>query len=146
MAKQRLLAKTVREINPTKFLAAEKKHAREAGKALRKGDKIAAYKHKFQQLVNYEMAKEAIRLQKQITKQRTALVKYKGDRKKFPNVDADYMDRVRSILDLYSLGPKMSAKRRANLELQALAKWMAAAEENDGAIFEYPAVLAEADR
>ena len=146
MAKQRLLAKTVRDINPSKFLAAEKKHAREAGKALRKGDKIAAYKHKFQQLVNYEMAKEAIRLQKQIAKQRTTLVKYKGDRKKFPNVDADYMDRVRSILDLYSLGPKMSAKRRAKLELQALARWMAAAEENDGAIFEYPAVLAEADR
>ena len=57
MAKQRLLNEAVNKVNPTIFLAAQKKHAKAAGKALRQGDKVEAYKHKFQQLVNYEMAK-----------------------------------------------------------------------------------------
>jgi len=146
MARQRLLNKKVSEVKPALFLAAQKKAAKEAGKALRAGDKVSAYKHKFNQLVNYEMAKEAIRLQKTIATQKSTLVKYKGDRKKHPGIDADYMDRVRQILDIYSLGPKMGQRKRTKLKLEALARWMADAEAKDGAIFEYPAVLAQEDR
>ena len=146
MAKQRLLNEAVNKVNPTIFLAAQKKHAKAAGKALRQGDKVEAYKHKFQQLVNYEMAKEAIRLKKNIERFKRELIKYKGDRKKHPNIDADYMDRVRGILDMYDLGPRMSEKRRTNIMTKALLMWMAETEQRDGAIFEYPAVLVAADK
>jgi hypothetical protein len=138
-AKERIGTRKIENIRPETFLAAERKAGREAGKLLRKGDRLGAQREKFRQLMNFYMAKEAYAVRDEVAKQRTYLAQFGNPRKKWAGIDADYVDQIRGILEAYNLMPRMSDKKRAQL-----MTW-AAIEAENGAIMEIPPEIAAAD-
>ena len=136
----------VKDLKPQKFLAMEKKHGKAAGVAFRKGDRVEAHKHKFQQLVNHYMATEAMRRQKEVDKSREYLRPFKSKTKKYPSIDADYVDRIKILLDGVGFGTRITERARLLAELRTLNDWIIAKQTDDGAIFDVSeATLARED-
>ena len=121
-----------------KFLTLEKKHAAASNTAFRKGDRVEAYKHKFQQLVNHYMSKEALRAEKQLVKDTRYLSKFENRRKKWPKVDAAYIDRIRITMEGYDIGPRLTPEALLKAELLAFNDWVIEHEKDDGAILTLP--------
>lgn len=138
-AKERIGARRVDDIQPQKFLAAEKKAGRDAGKLLRSGDRIGAQRAKFRQLLNFFMAKEAYRVREEVKKQREYLARFVNPKSKFAGIDADYVDQIRGILEAFNLAPRLSDAKRAKL-----MEW-ATQEAEDGTILTIPPEIAAAD-
>ena len=64
---QEFIAKTpMKDATPFRFFAAARRLARDAARAIRAGDRGLAESKKFQQILNFQMAKEAIKLQKEM--------------------------------------------------------------------------------
>lgn len=145
-ARKKLGKVKIADIRPDKYLAAERRHAKAAGKAVRQGNRKDAYKEQFQRLVNHYMAKEAQRRQSRFAKDRDYLSNFKRPRKKFPGIDAKYVDRIKQELDLIDFGPRMSDRKRLRLEMAAINDWILRRAEEDGAVLEAPAILQQADR
>ena len=110
-ARKKLLDMKISDISPRAFLAAEKRHAKRVGVMLRKGDKVGAYAHQFQRMVNHHLATEAMRFQKNQDSRLRVFRKYQNKTKKFPTIDADYIDALRNVLDVYDFGSRLSAER-----------------------------------
>jgi len=136
----------VGEANPRSYLAAEKRSAKAAGKALKKGDRAEAYKHQFQRLVNHYMAAEAQKVKSQLAKKLSYMRQFKRDRKKWPSVDADYIDAIRAKVSVHDFSARVSDKRRTATEQDAFAAFLEKAKEDDGAIFDVPEWLRKKDR
>jgi hypothetical protein len=129
-AKDALLKTPVKDVSPTKFLAAEKRAGRDAGLALRKGifdkatrkwsksDRQAAANAKFRQVLNFFMAKEAYKAEKKVGRDVKYLKKFLNRRKKHENLPGDTLEVIREILEDYRLGPKLSGKKK-----RSLAEW-----------------------
>jgi len=143
-AQKRLAEMPVGQSQPYKFLAAEKRHAKLAGKALKKGDRATAYQHQFQRLVNHELAKQAIRFQEEHRKITKYLRTFQLKRKKWKGIDADYVDNIKNIVNRLDFGSKTSERARLNAELQALNDFIEN-EQKEGAIIELPQWLREKD-
>ncbi|QDP54901.1 MAG: hypothetical protein Unbinned3065contig1002_3 [Prokaryotic dsDNA virus sp.] len=144
-AKGKLNRMKVSEVRPYKFLAAEKRHAKEAAAAVKKGDRVAAYQHQFQRLVNHYLALEALRAEKKLNTQRRSMKVYQNPKKKFPNIDARYVDAIKAHLEIVDFSAEVSDRRRALVELQAINQFIQEAEENDGAILQLPQWLTVKD-
>jgi len=146
-AKDKIGGYKVDSIRPDKFLAAERKHGKEAGKLLRSGDRLGAQRAKFRQIMNFYMAKESYKEREKIDKSRSYLDKFNQPKKKFEKIDADYVDKIKLILEAYELGPRLSARGKTILELRAMNEWIRAKEEDDGAIINIPArILAASEQ
>jgi hypothetical protein len=137
-AKLEILKIQVSKIRPSLYLTAEKRHARASASALNKGDRIEAYRHKFQQIKNHHLAKEAMKAQSKIKTDAKSMLKYKSRKRKWKGIDPDYLDAIRLRLDAVSIGPRMTEKTKLALELQAFNTWIEAKKENDDAILEIP--------
>jgi len=140
-AQQRILESTVTEARQTKFLSAERRHAQKAGTALRKGDRADAYAHQFQRLLNHYMATEAMKFQKTFAKNMSYMRGFKSTRKKYPGIDADYVDNIRRLVDAYDFGPRKSEASKAKEELKAIMDFIIAQETDEAAIFDIPTWL-----
>ncbi|MEK9752564.1 MAG: hypothetical protein VW338_05045 [Rhodospirillaceae bacterium] len=138
-ARERIGTRRIDDIQPQKFIAAERRAGREAGKALRAGDRLGAQRAKFRQLLNFYMAREAYKVREEIQKQRDYLAQFTNPRKKWGGVDADYVDQARGILEAYNLAPRLSDAKR-----DALMTW-AAIEAENGAVLTIPPEVAAAD-
>lgn len=118
-ARKKLLDMKISDISPRAFLAAEKRHAKRVGVMLRKGDKVGAYANQFQRMINHHLATEAIRFQKNQDSRLRLFRKYQNKTKKFPTIDADYIDALRNVLDVYDFGSRLSAERMQREIIQA---------------------------
>ena len=144
-ARNKLNRMPVGDVKAFKFLTAEKRSARMARAALKKGDKAEAYRHQFQRLVNHYLAREAIKAERTLQKQRRALKDYQNPKKKFPGVDAKYVDKIKEIVAVIDFEAPVSDRRRALAELQAIQEFILEAQEVDGAVIELPQWLQDKD-
>tara|TARA_R110000823_G_scaffold16897_7_gene53888 strand:+ start:5256 stop:14153 length:8898 start_codon:yes stop_codon:yes gene_type:complete len=145
-AAEKILNTKVGLASPRAYLAAEKRHAKAAGKALRKGDRSLAYTHQFQRLINHYMAAEAQRLKSVRDKQLSYIRKFQQGRKKWPGIEADYVDAIRAKVNIHNLGSKTSTKKRIEAEQAAFTDFLARAKEDDGAIFDIPEWIKAKDK
>ena len=133
VAQERIRDFAVKDITPAKFFAAERRQAKLAGKLLRKGDRAGAAQAKFRQLINFQMAQEAIRVREQVAKKRKFLRKFLKPRKKKARLPLDYFNTIQTILSDYELETRLSPKKRQQLEEFALTK-----ASEDGTAVEIP--------
>lgn len=112
-AKELLKQYTVREINPNKFLGAEKRAAKAAAKALRKGNRAEAMQWKFKQVMNFHMAKESFKLHDRLLRQKQFLAKFNRERKAHRSIPTDYIDAIRQLLRHVQFSPFL---KKANLK------------------------------
>lgn len=132
----------VREVDPQRFVNQERKEGKAAGKHIRgggmtvqpdgtkvknkpnRGEAIAA---KFRQLVNFQFVREAYDFQRQQEKQIKFLKKFLKESKKWPNVDADAIDKIKALLGQYNLAPTKDET--------VLKNWMAKSAKEQGMVF-----------
>jgi len=138
-AQEKIGTRKVSELRPGDFLQAERRHAKEAGKLLRQGDRLGAQRAKFKQLMNFYMAKEAIKAREEIAKGRKYFSKFTKKRKNYKTLDADYVDQIKNILSNYQFGPRLSKDIKSWLDFAKMA------EENDSATFNIPQEILDAD-
>ena len=140
-ARERLLDATTEEIRPFKYIQAEKKHADLAGAALRRGDRTAAYKHQFHRLVNHYMATEALKAQRDVDKKRTYMEGFSKRNKKFPSIEAEYVDVIKSILKSVNFKSGAAGRAERTAEIAALGAFIETRQEQDGALLTVPDFL-----
>ena len=138
-AQEKIGTRKVSELRPGDFLQAERRHAKEAGKLLRQGDRLGAQRAKFKQLMNFYMAKEAIKAREEIVKGRKYFSKFTKKRKNYKTLAADYVDQIKNILSNYQFGPRLSKDIKSWLDFAKMA------EENDSATFNIPQEIIDAD-
>ena len=110
VAKDVLADKQLSEIRPSEYTRAEARALKETEKAMKKGDTKAAIKAKRSQLINNQLAKEAIEIHKEYNKAIREYKKFfKSDekltRKGKSQRNIDYINVGRVILSSYNLGP-----------------------------------------
>lgn len=103
-AKKRLLSTPLHMISGRKFLQAEKKYAKLARRALRKGDREAAKVFKFKQALNHAMALETFRVQGVLANQYKWLKKFdtSNDKRFSRHIPVHTLQSVRGILSKIS--------------------------------------------
>jgi hypothetical protein len=144
-AKEQIGKHKVDNIKPTKFLAAEKRYAKIAAKEFKAGNMLEAQRAKFRQMMNHFMAQESYKVRAEMDKSRNYMRKFNQKKKLFKSIDADYVDRIKEILGSYQLGPRLSDKKRRQISAQAFTEWMENQVENEGAIFNIPQEILDAD-
>ena len=111
VAKDILAKKTLREVRPTLFARQEAKATKAAEKAMREGDNLATIQAKKAQLLNNQLAKEAVEIHRRYDKAD------KGFRKIFKKSDKDMKDTrnvdlvnvAKTILASYGYGPAVKS-------------------------------------
>ncbi len=118
-AERSISRKKVRDLKPGQFAAAEARAARNAEKALGKGDRQTAAEHKRAQILNNHFFKAANKAQDDVDK----MLRY-FKRVMKSKLDPDYMDQIHSLLEDYDLKKGVSitelAKRKSLLEWAAI--------------------------
>ena len=137
---EKLGGRKVGELRPQEFLQAERRHGKEAGKLLRKGDRLGAQRAKFKQLMNFYMAKEAIKARNEIAVGRRYFSRFTAKRRDYKTLAAEYVDQIKQILANYQFGPRLSDKKRASLMEFAEQK-----AQEDGVVLTIPPEIAAAD-
>lgn len=120
-AAQRLVnAKRITDLRPHQYSQTANRLAREARKALSKGDTVKAASLKRQQLVATHAAREASKALENAEKGRRILRKFnnEGTRK---GLDIEYLDQIDEMLGRFDLSTR---SRPAVERLQSLAKWI----------------------
>ena len=112
VAQDILADKKLSEIKPSEFTRAEARALKEAESAMKKGDTKEAIKAKRSQLINNQLAKEAIEIQKEYNKAiKVDFIKFfKTDKeltKKSSPRNMDIISAGRVILASYNIGPKV---------------------------------------
>ena len=110
VAKDVLADKQLSEIRPSEYTRAEARALKETEKAMKKGDTKAAIKAKRSQLINNQLAKEAIEIHKEYNKAIREYKKFfkpdnKLAKKGKGQRNIDYVNVGRVILSSYNLGP-----------------------------------------
>ena len=144
-AKEQIGKQKVGNIKPTKFLAAEKRFAKLAAKEFKAGNMLEAQRAKFRQMMNYFMAKESYKVRTELDKSRNYMRKFNKKKGLFKSIDADYVDRIKEILGSHQLGPRLSDKKRLTIELATFNNWLQRQAEDEGAIFNIPQEILDAD-
>jgi hypothetical protein len=137
-ARDRLLETPSAQVRPYRFLAAEKRHANMAGDALKRGDRAAAYQHQFQRLVNHYMAREALKAQRDIEKKTRYMRKFTKKGKKFPRIEAAYVDSILRILAAVNFGQGSAGQQSRANEIIALQQFIVERQDADGSILDVP--------
>lgn len=144
-ARERIAARRIEDLQPQRFLMAERRAAREAGKLLRAGDRLGAQRAKFQQLLNFHMAREAYKARAEVEKGVDYMAGFARTGAKFPALEAGYVDQIKTILDAYQLGAPLTDRTRVRLEMQAVLEWIERQRQDAGAIIEMPQRVLDAD-
>lgn len=115
-ARDRLQEKRISEISPNDFFNVERRKAREAGNAVRKGDRDLAVKRKFEQVLNFEMARASYKAAKEIADDRKFAQKLLGrtfKRGADMNEAADFYDAAKLILVKYGFAEDANIRDKA---------------------------------
>ena len=106
-AKSLIGNKVIAEIRPRDYTLAEARAAKESAKASKAGKTTEAAKAKQNQLLNNQLALEAVVARKEIDKAIDGFTKiFKADAKMAKNRNIDLVNAARFILGHYSLGPR----------------------------------------
>jgi len=106
-AKQIITNKKVGDINPREYSIAEGRAAKQTTAAMKKGDSLAAQKAKQQQLLNNQLAAQAIEAKAEIDKAIDGFRKlFRSDEKIAKGRNMDLVNAARAILGYYGIGPK----------------------------------------
>ena len=109
-ARDILAGKPIKEIRPRDYSLAEARAAKQTEKHMKKGEAALAAKSKQNQLVQNQLAAEAIKARQEVEKGVESFRKYfKSDEKMAKNRNMDLVDAARSILAYYGLGQKGKA-------------------------------------
>ena len=122
---------------PYRFYRAEVKAAEQAAKAIAQGDLAGAFRFKQQQLLDHALYRAA-KKERAFRDKKLKLFAKIQNLKKTKAIDADYLDKARSLLGLYNMAPRLRADKRLKLELQALQTWIEAKKKDDEASFIIP--------
>lgn len=110
------LAQTkVGQISTTAFLREETRKGQDAGRAIRKGQRSKALRAKFQQLLNFEYARQSYGILRAVEKQRKEMAKLVRPRKEHRNIDSNHLDQIRELLAGYNLSAPLSHEKRVEL-------------------------------
>lgn len=132
-AKQGMLAIPVGDIDAKRFLTAERKKAKEAGQLLRGGkkdpatkkakgtDRAGAVRAKYQQLLNFQYAREAYAVRRQIDKDLRLLKRFQNPNKKHPTIAAEFVDQIRGIVGRYDLSERRTQKPGGAIPYRSLS-------------------------
>ncbi len=107
-----LAREQIRDINPKRFLNEEARKGKLAGKLIRGRGKIdgeklegpnrsAAAKMKFEQILNYEYARQAFEARREVEARRAHLQALADPSKAIPGIDAGHRDRLLNLLADY---------------------------------------------
>ena len=107
-AAQRILRKTrIRDIRPTKFAQNERQARKLLEKAMRDGDDKGVIEAKQSELINSELAREAVNIHKQVDNARKLFDKlFKYNPKKQSTREMNYVNAAKQILSFYGEGPE----------------------------------------
>ena len=137
IARRNLQDHTIKDIQVNKYINNARTQGLEAGKLLRKGDRKGAREAKVNQLLNMEFIKEAEARRAQVRDGHKYMSRFLKSNRQFPSVDSEFVGAIRDLLGQYSLGPKLSPNKKAELE-----KFVEKAQA-DGANFTFPERLLE---
>jgi len=140
-AKQRLLDMPSAQVRPYRFLAAQNKHAKLAGIALKRGDRVEAYQHQFQRLVNHYMAAEALKAQRDIEKKTKYLRDFTRPGRKFGSFEYGYADNILRILAAVNFSQGAAGQQSRAAQINALQEFIEEKHAADGSILDVPAWL-----
>jgi hypothetical protein len=132
-------------LQPQKHLTASIRAAEAAAAAAAKKDWQKAYDEKMKHLLNHELYRETLKAREEVEAGLRYMRKFSRRGKNFPALDADYVDRIKELTDAYQLTSEMSERTRAKLEVEAFKKFLDEAQRNDGAIFNIPQAVLDAD-
>lgn len=101
-AKQKISLMSFRDLNPNQYVASERRAARLAFEALRRGNTELAVEQKRAQILNHHFAKEAVKAKESVDIAVRFFRKFQrvGIRKK---LGIDYLDQIDSLLEKYDL-------------------------------------------
>ena len=120
VAKELLAKKRLRDIRPSQFSRNEIKAAKATEAAMKKGDTVAAIKAKKSQLLNNQLAKEALEIHKTFDKAQKLFKQVFGSDKKIATRrNMDLISAARAILAAYGLGPAVDKPAAYTDKLQA---------------------------
>ena len=120
VAKELLAKKRLRDIRPSQFSRNEIKAAKATEAAMKKGDTVAAIKAKKSQLLNNQLAKEALKIHKTFDKAQKLFKQVFGSDKKIATRrNMDLISAARAILAAYGLGPAVDKPAAYTDKLQA---------------------------
>jgi len=109
-ARDILAGKPIRDIRPRDYSLAEARAAKQTEKHMKKGEAVMAAKSKQNQLVQNQLAAEAVKARQEVEKAVESFKKlFKSDEKMAKNRNMDLVDAARSILAYYGLGQKGKA-------------------------------------
>ena len=111
VAKDILAKKTLREVRPTLFARQEAKATKAAEKAMREGDNQATIQAKKAQLLNNQLAKEAVEVHKRYDKATDNFKKLfkKSDKDMKDTRNVDLVNVAKTILASYGFGPAVES-------------------------------------
>ena len=120
VARELLAKKKLKDIRPSQFSRNEIKAAKAAEAAMKKGDTVAAIKAKKSQLLNNQLAKEALEIHKTFDKAQKLFKQVFGSDKKIATRrNMDLISAARAILAAYGLGPAVDKPAAYTDKLQA---------------------------
>lgn len=109
-ARDILAGKPIKDIRPRDYSLAEARAAKQTEKHMKKGEAVMAAKSKQNQLLQNQLASEAVKARQEVEKAVESFKKiFKSDEKMAKNRNMDLVDAARSILAYYGLGQKGKA-------------------------------------
>lgn len=105
----------VREIDPKLFLDEETRKGKQAGKLIRGKGKVggeklsgsnreAAARAKYQQILNFEMARQAFQVRREVEVMRKQLARLADPTQAIPGIDADHRDMIFALTEGFDFG------------------------------------------
>lgn len=119
-ARATILGRVVSQVRPKDFVAAEARAARQATDLMKKGDSMGAAQAKQAQLLQNQLAAEAVKVRQQIDKDVAYLRKVTSDANR-KRIGADAADQIDDVLERFDLG---ALTRREAAERADLRAWV----------------------
>jgi hypothetical protein len=125
-AKELVARQRIRDLRPSRYMAAESRAAASAAKAAAKGNLVEAATEKRNQLINGYAAKAAFAAQAEVEKAVDYLTRFGGAAAR-RGLDADYLDQIEALLERFDLRVGQSLK--AIDKRKSLAAWITAMQD-----------------
>lgn len=130
-------------LDTQRWRRAEKMAANAVVQAVAARDWGKAAWHQRQRIIAAHMVRRSVAARAEIER---AIERFKRYQSRKPGaIDPDYLAQVRTILEAYQFGPKMSDRTRTILALRQIARWQAALQQDQSAMLEIAPEVLEAD-
>lgn len=130
-------------LDTQRWRRAEKMAANAVVQAVAARDWGKAAWHQRQRIIAAHMVRRSVAARAEIER---AIERFKRYQSRKPGaIDHDYLAQVRTILEAYQFGPKMSDRTRTILALRQIARWQAALQQDQSAMLEIAPEVLEAD-